>query len=293
MKCLFLLLLIALPSLAHAQTGIFLLDDAPPQPVTPAPPSLGQQPFPVYKEPDLTPSETNSNQLNQLFQFETTPDTCAAGEGYVTGDFNYIKYPGKTKEYRYQLEGQYGFTDQIAAGAFVPVIHSRFVDNNATRNTTGLGDIGFYAQYKLDQVINPEIVDVTAQLDVILPTGDRTAMHDTGKFGVRPLVLAYKDFGQHGPGDLGLYGLFGFTLTTNSDVRVGIAATYQIHDLVGIFEFYDQAGDKQGRPLLQVTPGLAYRGISPWEIAVGVPVGINQGTPDWGIILKLTYVFQN
>jgi hypothetical protein len=195
--------------------------------------------------------------------------------------------------YRYQLEGQYGFTDQIAAGAFVPILNTRVVSGSTHRTTTGVGDIGFYAQYKLDQIINPEIVDVTAQLDVILPTGDRSDLRDTGKFGIRPLILAYKDFGQHGPGDLGLYGLFGFTLTTNSDVRVGLAATYQYHDLVGIFEFFDQAGDNQGRPLVQVTPGLAYRGLSPWEIAIGVPVGINSGTPDWGIIFKLTYVFQN
>ena len=175
----------------------------------------------------------------------------------------------------------------------MPVISSRFSQMKSIRNSTGVGDIGLYAQYKMDQIINPEVVDVTAQLDVILPTGDRNDMRDTGKFGVRPLVLAYKDFGQHGPGDLGLYGLFGFTLTANSDVRVGLAATYQIHDLVGIFEFFDQAGENQGRPLVQVTPGLAYRGISPWEIAVGVPVGVNSGTPDWGVILKLTYVFQN
>jgi len=179
---------------------------------------LGQQPFPVEKEPDLTPSQTNGNQLNQLFQFENTPDTCAAGEGYITGNFTYLKFPGTTKEYRYQVQGQYAFTDQIAVGAFIPVITSKI-----NRSNTGMGDVGIYGQYKLDQIINPEIVDVTVQLDMILPTGDRTELQDTGKFGVRPLILAYKDFGQHGPGDFGLYGLFGFTITTNSDVRAGIA----------------------------------------------------------------------
>jgi len=284
-----------LASTASGQIKIYSLDDLSPAPVAqptqapaaPPPASLGQQPFPVEKEPDLTPSQTNSNQLNQLFQFENTPDICAAGEGYLSADFTYLKFPGTTKQYRYQLQGQYGFTDQIAAGAFIPVVTADI--NHAD---TGIGDVGIYGQYKLDQIINPEIVDVTVQVDVILPTGDRTAMQDTGKFGVRPLLLAYKDFGQHGPGDLSLYGLFGFTLTTNSDVRAGIAATYQYENVVGIIEFFDEAGAGRG-PLLQVAPGVAYRGFTPWEISVGVPVGINTGTPDWGVIFKLTYAFQN
>ena len=240
----------------------------------------------MEKAPDLTPSQTNSNQLNQLFQFETTPDTSAAGEGYATLDLNFLKFPGSTKSYRYQLQGQYAFTDQIAVGAFIPVVTAQ---NPTTR--TGFGDVGIYGQYKLDGFINPEVVDVTAQLDVILPTGNFGALRDTGKFGIRPLILGYKDFGQRGPGDLGLYGLLGFTVTTTSDLRAGVAATYQVNDLVGIIEFFDVTG--KGRPLIEVTPGLSFRGISPWEMTVGVPLGINQGTPDWGVTFKLTYVFQN
>jgi hypothetical protein len=250
--------------------------------------SIGQQPFPVVNEADETPSQTNNNQLNQLFQFETTPDICAAGEGYATFNFDFVKYPGNSKVYRYQLAGQYGITDQIAVGAIVPLISSR-----TTGTHFGLGDIDIYGQYKLDKIINPEIINVTAQLDVILPTGDRTQLRDTGKFGVRPLILIYKDFGQRGPGDFGVYSLLGFTLTTNTDVRFDIAATYQINDVVGVFEFDSQAGDKQGRPLIQFTPGLVFRGLAPWEIAIGAPIGVNSGTPDWSLNFKLTYAFQN
>jgi hypothetical protein len=282
------LMSIGMARTAFSQTGVYLLDDLPPaSPPPPAPPaSLGQQPFPIEKEPDLTPSQSNTTQLNQLFAFENTPDICAAGEGYVTGEFEFLKFPGSVKEYRYQVQGQYGFTDQIAAGAFVPVVNT-----NVAGTLTGFGDVGIYGQYKFDQFINPEIFDLTAQLDMILPTGDSTAMRDTGKFGIRPLVFAYKDFGQSGPGTFGLYGELGFTITTNSDLRMGIAATYQYNALVGILELYDQAGDKQGRPLIQITPGVSYRGFSPWEITVGVPVGVNKGTPDWGVIFKLTYAF--
>jgi hypothetical protein len=250
--------------------------------------SLGQQPFPAAaNEADLTPSQSNTNQLNQLFQFETTPDMCAEGEAYVTGNFDFVKYPGNTKVYRYQIQGQYGVTDQIAVGGFLPLISSK---TNGTH--FGLGDIGIYAQYKLDRIINPQIINITGQLDLILPTGNHSELRDTGKFGVRPLLLLYKDFGMWGPGDLGFYGLFGFTLTTNTDVRCDLAMTYQINDLVGVAEFDSQAGDKQGRPLIQFTPGLVYRGLTPWEIGIGVPVGVNSGTPDWSLNFKLTYAFQ-
>jgi len=286
----FFLIVLGMTAFARADAQSFFFDDTPgsPRPVVPEPPSLGQQPFVAEKEPDLTPSQTNTNQLNQLFQFETTPDICAAGEGYVTVDFDFLKFMGQTKEYRYQIQGQYGFTDQIAAGAYVPGITAE-----VTHTSSGLGDITFYGQYKLDQFINPEVVDMTVQIDMVLPTGDRSAMRDTGKFGIRPLVLAYKDFGQRGPGTLGAYGLFGFTLTTNSDVRIALAGTYQIDRIAGILEFYDQTGSHLGGPQVQITPGFAYRGISPWEFSVGVPIGLNKGSPDWGVICKLTYVFQN
>jgi hypothetical protein len=239
------------------------------------------------KEPDLTPSQSNSNQLNQLFQFETTADTSAAGEAYVSGSFDFLKYPGTTKQFRYQLQGQYAFTDQIAAGGFVPGITTKL-----NHSYTGLGDIDLYAQYKLDQIINPEIVDLTVQVDLILPTGKSSEMRDTGRFGVRPLLLLYKDFGQRGPGDLGVYGLAGFTFTTNSDFRLGAAATYQINEWAGIIEFYDQDGI-HGHPYVQVTPGICYRGFAAWEMSVGVPVGVSKGTPDWGVIAKITYRFAN
>ena len=282
--------LLAITTLTRAGFGLITMDDTPgpPAPVVPVPPSLGQQPFVTEQELDLTPSQTNTNQLNQLLTFETTPDICAAGEGYLAVDFSFLKFPGQTKEYRYQLQGQYGFTDQIAGGAFVPGITSELGTTNS-----GLGDITLYAQYKFDKFVSPEIINLTAQLDLVLPTGNRSELRDTGKFGVRPIILAYKDFGQHGPGILGAYASFGFTLTTNSDVRVAIGGTYQIDRLAAILEFYDQTGSHQGGPQVLITPGLSYRGFSPWELSVGVPLGLNNGSPDWGIIAKLTYVFQN
>jgi hypothetical protein len=249
--------------------------------------SMGQQPFPIVNERDQTPSLINNYQLVQLFQLEATPDTLAAGEAYVTGNFDFVKFPGPDKQYRYQVIGEYGITNQISAGTFIPLISSK----NGNGTHVGFGDVGIYGKYKFDRLIDPQVIDLTAQLDMILPTGDRTRLEDTGKFGVRPLLLAYKDFGMHGPGDLGMYALLGFTITTNSDFRFGLAATYQYNDFVGIMEFYDQAGDKQGRPLVQFTPGLAYRGLDPLEFSIGAPIGVNSGTPDWGINFKITYLF--
>jgi hypothetical protein len=233
----------------------------------------------------MTTSQATSNQLNQLFVFETTNNKSAANEGYATLSFAYLKFPHKVFEYRYQVQAQYSFTNQLAVGGFVPLIHARLADTN-----TGFGDLTFYGQYKLDQLVPHNIVDLTAQIDVVLPTGDRKELRDTGRFGVRPMIQAYKDFGQFGPGHIGAYSELGFTITTDSDFRFGIAGTYEVDRVVAILEFYDQAGSKIGRPFVTFTPGLAVR-PGPFEVALGFPIGLNKGSPDFGIVLKGTFAW--
>ena len=273
-------------------------------PATPAagPASLGQQPLvpelpplPTEQPADVTPSQTNTNQFNQLFQFETTPDICAAGEGYLSGQGKYVRYGADNEQVRGTVQGQYGVTDQIAVGAYVPVVYNRAPTGvgGRTQSSTDTGDVGLYGQYKFDKLVNPEIVDITAQIDLILPTGNATQRRDTGKVGVRPLALIYKDFGRQGPGTLGVYGLLGFTATTNSDLRVGVAATYEVRRLAAVVEFIDTTGTRTGKPQVILTPGLIYRGFKAFELAAGVPLGLNQGSPDWGVTVKLTYAFQN
>ena len=237
-----------------------------------------------------TASQLTSNQLDQLFSFETTPDKNAAREGYLTAEFSFEKFPGSRRQYRETLQGEYGITDQWAAGAFIPVGTTEL-----DRTHTGVGDITFFGQYKFDKFINPDVVNVTAQLDVVLPTGNRTEGLDTGKFGVRPLVLAYKDFGPIGDGELGAYGVFGGTLTTDSDLRAGVAVTYEIDRIAGIVEVFDQTGDRDfsggGKPFLTVTPGFSFRQIDPLELVVGFPLGLTENSPHWGVNVKLTYAF--
>lgn len=231
-------------------------------------------------------SQTTSTQLNQLFTFETTPNKSDAGEGYVNGEFRFEDFKGNLRQYFYQLQGQYSLTPQLALGGWVPGY-----DTHDGGSHSGLGDLTFYGQYNLDQFINPDVVDVTAQVDLVLPTGSIKDHFDTGRFGVRPLLLVYKDF-HAGPGELGVYGLLGCTITTNSDARIGLAGTYEYRQIYGILEFDDLTGNGMSGPQLTITPGLAYAAINPWEFAVGVPVGLNNDSPQWGIELKITYAFQ-
>jgi hypothetical protein len=235
-----------------------------------------------------TSSQSSSEQLNQLFLFETTPNKSAAGEAYASAEFTLLGFPHEVKQYRYQLQGQYSITNQLAVGGFLPYLDNTFSGGS----NDGFGDLTFYAQYKLDQFINADVVNLTAQLDLITPTGDINRNLDTGRFGVRPAILVYKSFGQVGPGDIGTYGTFGFTLTTHTDVRIGVAMTYQWQRLVGVMEFDDRAGDNFGEPLITFTPGIVYVGTAPWELAVGVPLGANNASPDWGVVVKLTYAFE-
>lgn len=237
-----------------------------------------------------TPSQTNTNELNQLLNsdvFSTTANHNAAGEAWVNGEFRFLKFPGSVKQYLFEVKGAYAITDQITVGGWVPIYNAKIGTSH-----TGLGDITFFGQYKLDQLVNPDIVNLSAQLDVFLPTGSRNKLRDTGHFGVRPNFQAFKNFGLLGPGSVGAYAVFGFTLTTNPDVRIGVAGTYEWMNIVGILEFDTIAGDKHGRPTVTLTPGVAYRGLRPFEFAAGIPLGLNDGSPDWGVVLKATWALQ-
>ena len=171
--------------------------------------------------PVLTPSQLGNPQLNQLFELEATPDICAAGEGYLSGQFSYVQFRrnGSSNKYRFQVQGQYGVTNQIAVGGYIPGIVNEGTGYFAGESNGGTGDVVAYAQFKFDRLIDPKLFSLTAQVDVELPTGDENESRDRDKFAVRPLALAYKDFGRVGPGRLGAYGLLGFTITDDADVR--------------------------------------------------------------------------
>ena len=266
--------------------------------VTPAgPASLGQQPTSAaVPAGDATPSQANTHQFDQLFQLENTPDTCAAGEGFITGRFEYLDHdPGSAgigngyrapgQQYRFDVQGQYGATDQIAFGGFVPVVVN-------SDNGYGFGDVGIYGQYKFDRLITRRLFDLTAQLDLITPTGNAGRLRDTGHIGVRPLALAYKDFGDLGPGRLGAYGLLGFNLAPHPDFRIGAAATYEFAGHVAAaLEVTDTEASGPNQTLAFVTPGVLYRGLRGFELAAGVPIGLGHESPDFGINLRATYAF--
>jgi hypothetical protein len=262
------------------------------------PASLGQQPLVVLPEPDLTPAQLRTNQFNQLFNFEATPDICAAGEGYLSGQFAFLgDYHGADgvgashsagDELRVQAQGQYGITDQVAVGGSLPFISN---PDGVHGGATGFGDVDLFGQYKFDQIIAPSVFDLTAQLDVVLPTGSGDKFRDRGKFGVRPLALAYKDFGQVGPGTLGAYGLFGLTFGKHVDVHMGVAVTYEIQHFAGVLELTDIQYTRPDYGVCQITPGVIYHGIEPFEFALGLPIGIGHDAPKAGIEFKVTYAF--
>ena len=231
------------------------------------------------------PVTSHETQLTQLFLFENTNNKFNANEGYVSGQFAYLDFGHHVYEYRYQAQAQYSFTNQFDVGALVPIVHSKAADTN-----TGFGDILVWAQYRLDQIIPRDIIELSVQADVVLPTGNRHEFRDTGRLGLRPWLQAYKDLGMVGPGRLAAYGELGFTLTDYCDFRWGLGGTYEWNRIVGIIEFYDQAGGKIGRPFVTFTPGIAVR-PGPFEVALGFPFGLNDASPDWGIILKATWNF--
>jgi hypothetical protein len=239
----------------------------------------------------VSTSQANSPQLNQLILFETTPNTSATGEGYATANFNFFSFGSDHDNFtRYQFggQGQYSFTDQLAVGGLWGFEHDT---TDHLGDHTGVNDLIVYGQYKLDQVVPHDVVDLTAQVDLIFPTGKASEGRGLGHFGVRPWIEAFKAW-TVGPGILGAYANFGITLTTNVDVRFGLAATYEWEKIVGILEFDDIAGDNHGAPTVTFSPGVAYRGIKPLEFLLGIPIGMNNASPDVGVVVKATWNFQ-
>ncbi len=267
------------------------------------PASLGQQPLKV-EAPVVTPPPVSGHQLNQLFQFPTTTDALLAGEGYVSGQFDYLAdLPGAGgvgrrgglfdgDQFRFRAQGQYAITDHLAVGGYLPIL-----DNAGDHGQSGLGDLTAYGQYRLDQLIDTDVVDVTAQLGVVLPTGDFGEFRDAGRLAVQPVALAYKDFGLVGPGVLGAYGMVGFTLGDRSDFRAGVAGTYEVAHVAAILEFYgtEELGPESHhrRSFVTFTPGVAYRGLRNLDLALGIPIGLTDRSPDVGVTLKVTYTFGN
>lgn len=237
-------------------------------------------------EAPRTATQFTSTQLNQLFLFENTPDKSAQGEGYVTGFFEYTNYHHFSQE-RYQVQAEYGVTDVFAIGGFVPIIHNDIPGNSSS----GFGDVTPYVHVKLDQLVPPDIINLSFQFDVVLPTGDKGDFRDEGRLGVRPWLQAYKDFGAAGPGHFGAYGEAGFTLTDLSDFRWGFALQYEYQKtFYGVLEFYNQMAGNLSRPLVVLTPGGAFR-TGPFEFALGLPIGLNKASPNFGVLLRATYAW--
>jgi hypothetical protein len=238
----------------------------------------------------VSTSQTTSNQLNQLILFETTPNKSATGEGYVDASFRYFSFghdQDNLDDFQFGAQGQYSFTDQLAVGGLWSFEHQSTDDLG---DHTGINDLIAYGQYKLDQIVPHDAVDLTAQLDLVFPTGKASEGRGLGHFAVRPWILAYKAW-TVGPGELGVYGELGVTITTHSDVRIGLAATYEWQKIVGILEFDDIAGDKRA-PSVIFSPGVAYRGIKPLEFLLGIPIGMNDSSPDVGVMIKALWAFQ-
>jgi len=80
-----------------------------------------------------------------------------------------------------------------------------------------------------------------------LPTGKASESLGIGHLGVRPWILAYKGV-PLGPGVLAGYAGIGFTLTTHTDFRMNLAATYDWQKIVGVLEFTDQPATAWANP---------------------------------------------
>ncbi len=163
----------------------------------------------------------------------------------------------------------------------------------ATLKSNGAADVTLCGRYKFDRLVDPKLFSLTGQVDVVLPTSNSSQPYDPGRFGAHPLGLAYKDLGRVGPGRLGESGELGCTISGDADVRYGVAGTYELDRFVAVLELTGIAGSNYYGSFAQITPGLVWRGLDPFEVAASASAGIGSDAPDWSGTAKVTYALAN
>ena len=211
--------------------------------------------------------------LNQLFRMDV-PSKSAQGEGYVGGQYAYLKYE-EAKIHDLRAFAQYGVTPDIVLQAAIPWRKAKADEGDGSES--GIADIRIGAQYNLRQMIDPSLFMTAVQLVVALPTSDDDEGLDKGEFQIEPSFVAHKSYGEMGPGVLGWYGQIGANFSSAAHhIIVGLAPTYTIaNDWTLISEFFLQCGKLNkfsSSSDLEWIPGVAYRGLRGFEFAVGVPI---------------------
>ena len=213
------------------------------------------------------------------------------GEFEFSAAFDYRK---PAADWRIPLLLEYGITDRLEAeveGGYVSL-------PGAGSREGGPGDMELGLLYALRPGVGKVAVTVGAALG--LPTGDESKGLGSGKIDVELLgiagmplgraelhvtgMLEIEDEAEPGLNAAAVYPRGDFRFTLEANVLRGTARTRTVEQ-----ELADEPGEGEAEETWVVlTPGLIHRPGPELEYGIGVPIGLTDTAPDWGIIGRLT-----
>lgn len=208
----------------------------------------------------------------------------------------------------------YGLTDILQANLYVPYGHVK-TQGTLAGTTTQLdrydfGDVTTGLSVKLmDQDHNNWLPTVAATVTAVLPTSDKDAGIGKDTYGWNVGLAASKavdDFFWHGNvayGELdnteefGQLNNLGQSVEADEDLwSCGLALVYsptEEYDLIcetyAEFERESRLDETEDRMSWYLTPGAKYHLSETTDIGLGVPIGLQGDTYEWGIMAKVLW----
>lgn len=178
----------------------------------------------------------------------------------------------------------YGLAERLGAELNAPLAHHR----GGGHTTHGLGDTSLGLKYLvLEHSSNwPAVV---VGLEAGFPTGDVNRRLGEGALELEPFVALLKDFQR-----FSLQGNFGWSTELNRDRDDRFTYNWALAvPLVGrkVHLMAEINGDWGREPQTSVAPGIKYNFTDNQFIAVGVPYGLNEHTPGWGLVTQFQFRF--
>ncbi|MBI4397031.1 MAG: transporter [Elusimicrobia bacterium] len=180
---------------------------------------------------------------------------------------------------RLPLLVEYGLTDEWQIDAEVPYL---YLDPEGGNREYGLGDTQVGVFYTLWDRLDPYTVSFRARQ--VFPTGDEDEGLGDDEYTFRPSIITARAFGAGQ-----LHGAVTANISDETDFLYSLAGVYPLTNWRFAAEL-EGTNEADGR--WRIAPGVFYKPTSLFEAGIGVPFGLTSETPDLGVVVKLSTLFQ-
>lgn len=202
---------------------------------------------------------------------------------------------------------EYGITENLTAELSIPYLDTEITSDGETTSQDGIGDIEFGAMYGLLHETDT-LPAIAIGVEVAAPAGDEDKGLGNDAWGYGATLAVSKRLTEDFTGHLAL----GYEFVNNAtdvddgartevdedEVSFGIGVAYDVSEalcltmeLNGVEETEKTAEAKVRTHELYLTPGFNYEVVDDLQIGVGVAIGLNNDSYDYGAMGKIVYEF--